>query len=306
MSTIPNNCPALCACGVSYNIGSDLTQEPYFSGSGYTSAPKAIVSTITNEAACVIGQTNQGITLAFQGTVADSLLSWLTDAIVAPMEADGFPGMVHTGFYLSVMSIINQIEAELKTLLNGSTNTQVLITGHSKGGALASIGAWYLSQVSKTVQASQVTVVTFASPMPGNGEFSLGFKNIFNQANYFNYLDMVVFLPPSSYSADAWSATFETASTIATKLGLKELAAILLNISNLMLDAAGWDYTSAAAIDYFIKSDGTISDDILYYAEFYAAVTEHLVTGQIEKVLAAHSHLCGGGYMSAVCNGLCK
>lgn len=306
MSAIPNNCPALCACGVSYNIGGDLAQEPYYSGSGYTSVPKAIVSTITSEAACVVGSTNRGITLAFQGTIANSLLSWITDAIVEPMEASGFPGKVHTGFYLSVMSIINQIEAELKTLLNGSTTTQVLITGHSKGGALASIAAWYLSHISKTLQTSQITVTTFASPMPGNSDFSAGFKNVFNQANYFNYLDMVPFLPPSSLTADGLSFAFAEASKFAAKLGLTELAAILSKISALMLDAASWDYTSAATIDYFIESDGTISSSGWRYDEFYLAVTEHLITGQIEIVLAAHSHLCGGGYMSAVCAGLCK
>lgn len=306
MSTLPNNCPALCACGVSYNIGTNITQEPYFSGSGYTTTPTAITSSITNEAACVIGATNDGITLAFQGTIFNSVLSWLTDAIVEPMEANGFPGKVHTGFYLSVMAIINQIEAELKTLLNGSTTTQVLITGHSKGGALASIAAWYLSQVSKTLHPSQISVVTFASPLAGNGDFAAGYKKLFNQGNYFNYLDIVPFVPPGSVSAGAWSATFAAAAAIAAKLGLEDLAAVLLKVSGLMVDAAEWDYTSASSIDYFIKSDGTVSTNSWLYEEFYLAVTEHLVTGQFEKVLNAHSHECGGGYMGAVCAGLCK
>lgn len=306
MPTVTSNCPALCACGVSYNIDSGITQEPYFTGSGYTSVPKAIVSTVKNEAACVIGATSQGITLAFQGTVFNSILSWLTDAIAEPMEANGFPGKVHTGFYLSVMAIINQIEDELKTLLNGSTTTQVIITGHSKGGAMASIAAWYLSQVSKTVAPSQITVVTFASPLPGNGDFAKAFKNLFNQPNYFNYLDIVPFVPPGPLSSEGWAATFVAAAAVAGKLGLEELAAVFLKVAGLLADAGLWDYTSTATVDYFIKSDGTVTDNSWVYDEFYLAVTEHLVTGQFEKIINAHSHECGGGYMSAVCAGLCK
>lgn len=308
MSTTPNNCPLLCACGVSYNIGGDLTQEPYYSGAGFSSAnPPIVVGSDPSIATAIMGTTSEGIVIAFTGTIANSLESWLTDLLLIPQNFPGFPGNVHTGFYACVMLIMQDVESNLSALLQANPKAQINITGHSKGGGMASIAAWYLSQVSSlAIPASQINVCTFASPAPGDADFATGYQALFSQTNYINYLDMVPFLPPSAMTSEVWADIYNSASALAASEGLTDLAKVLGDLASVFSTCEAWNYTAVSTTDMFIKKDGSVSDSILLYPVFYAALTEALCTLQIQKVLSAHSHLCGGGYMNAVCQGMCS
>lgn len=72
---------------------------------------------------------------------------------------------------------------------------KIYLTGHSKGGALASIAAIMLRQ-SPTLP-DPTYVCTYASAKPGNTEFRDYYNKQVNQTSYEAYLDIIPFLPPA-------------------------------------------------------------------------------------------------------------
>ena len=107
------------------------------------------------------------IVLAFRGT--RNLRDWITDAQFFKRPLSGTnsgDAKVHTGFYRGFDSILSNIIGNL--LPDGFTAKAsvkpLIITGHSLGGALASLAAFFLSRQGFNVRA----VYTFASPRVGN------------------------------------------------------------------------------------------------------------------------------------------
>ena len=113
------------------------------------------------------------------------------------------PVMVHKGFWDAwtranynerVMSRI----AEIIPILGGPSMINVYVTGHSLGGALATLAA---HDIKTAHPAAHVTVYTFGQPRVGN----VAFKNEYNQLidEHFaviNGLDPVTRIPPGRYS----------------------------------------------------------------------------------------------------------
>lgn len=93
-----------------------------------------------------------------------------------------FPG-THVGFALAWSAVLDQVNDFLKSV---DSRVPVVLSGHSLGGALATLGAFDLQRNGREVAA----VVTFGAPqvgnevfakayaMPGNGGFSLTDKTV--------------------------------------------------------------------------------------------------------------------------------
>jgi hypothetical protein len=103
--------------------------------------------------------------VSFAGT--KSILDWLTDAriIQDPFKEDGF---VHRGFQGRFWSIWPQIKRGFSGF---SPGYPVLVTGHSLGGALASLAAYEFAKDFRFVP----TLVTFGSPRVGDKGFVRAF-----------------------------------------------------------------------------------------------------------------------------------
>jgi predicted lipase len=136
----------LCASTLAYSIpnspphisppNANIPQtSPYYNGVGYYSPPSMIQNGL---AACTIGQNQDGIILAFRGTVYDSLYDWLDDLLIVTTEGTNLPGRVHSGFYDDLMKIIHVIASSLQTLKAANPGQNLIITGHSKGGRYGS------------------------------------------------------------------------------------------------------------------------------------------------------------------------
>jgi triacylglycerol lipase len=133
------------------------------------------------------------IILAFRGTEGRCIKDWMTDADLALVRESS--GRVHHGFSFGLEAIWLDILANLQ---NFRTNNQTLfITGHSLGGALATLAAAKLQAFGYPVQG----IYTFGSPRVGDMDFFNHFSQIFpNSAfRFVNNNDVVTRIPPRSF-----------------------------------------------------------------------------------------------------------
>jgi len=97
---------------------------------------------------------------------------------------------VHEGFYNIYLSIREQLLDQVKKL--SREVTQLVITGHSLGGALATITAFDLAK-----NKLKPVVYTFAAPRAGNIDFAKKYNSFnLNTQRIFNTSDIVPDLPP--------------------------------------------------------------------------------------------------------------
>ncbi len=295
----------MCACGCAYYIQTSDGQynpppsNPFTGTVNFSGTPTAIQSQDQLNA-CLVGQNADGIIVAFRGTLPpdlddpDSVLDWLQDFFAAPTTGSNVPGKVHSGFYQAVMSILTDVNNAVQTLLTGSeTPPPVYVTGHSKGGAMASISAYVLSQ---SYQVPIQQVVTFASPKPGDGDFQTGYESVIgNQVRYENYGDIVPLLPPS----DTFIALMVALLALIPDVGQ--------DLANLFKSAEGWDYQAVGSEEFITENFDVISNEswAAQTLAVFLELGEDLLELNFSSLGDAHSLQCGYGYMSGTCPGVC-
>jgi Predicted lipase len=138
----------LCSSQCAYEISS-----PYFRGASYR--PGTVAKRITRGVnSALIGHTTDGITIAFRGTQTTSLLDWLQNAALFLSDVDEekykIQGKIHTGFYRGTKSIWKPLRGIIKEMIQEAEDNgwskNIYLTGHSKGGAMASIAAILLKR----------------------------------------------------------------------------------------------------------------------------------------------------------------
>ena len=125
--------------------------------------------------------------LAFRGT--QQVKDWMTnlDAATVPVSGSGGEtlGKVHRGFNEAFLSVRDQIGP----LLEGDEELPLFITGHSLGGALATLATWYLKG------DSLAACYTYGAPRVGD----TGLMDRFRTPIYriVNGMDPITFVPSS-------------------------------------------------------------------------------------------------------------
>jgi pimeloyl-ACP methyl ester carboxylesterase len=104
---------------------------------------------VANDHACV---------LAFRGTEPTDIGDWMTDMDIR-MVKDPF-GMVHQGF----QEAYEIVEDEVREVINDMPGENLYITGHSLGGALATVAAAHLPP--------RWSVYNFGSPRVGDEDYA--------------------------------------------------------------------------------------------------------------------------------------
>eukprot|EP00698_Gefionella_okellyi_P006550 TRINITY_DN15881_c0_g1_i1.p1 TRINITY_DN15881_c0_g1~~TRINITY_DN15881_c0_g1_i1.p1 ORF type:complete len:301 (+),score=55.55 TRINITY_DN15881_c0_g1_i1:124-903(+) len=114
------------------------------------------------------------LVIAFRGTMPEDILDWCDDldAIHTSYPAVS-GGIVAEGFWDSYQTLLPGISSSVSSLLQQYSN--VLITGHSLGGALAALMG--LDYFAANNQASGVTLITFGQPRVGNNAVATFMSN---------------------------------------------------------------------------------------------------------------------------------
>ena len=84
---------------------------------------------------------------------------------------------VHTGFYEQFIALKPTIEAILEDILKDNSVDEILITGHSLGGAVSSM---FGASLPTKFEGQNFRVVTFGCPKPGNSKFRELFQKRFH------------------------------------------------------------------------------------------------------------------------------
>lgn len=165
--------------------------------------------------AFLYGETDSDAVLAFRGTlplrlaaeprrILQTLADWINNANASLIDARpfGLPGQIHAGFGASLQRLW-QPDGGIADLLPRmrravARGKRLLVTGHSKGGALAALAALRLA-TSRDAGVDPAAVVTFAAPRLGDAEFRAVFdRTLIDCAWRYEYRDDIVpLLPPS-------------------------------------------------------------------------------------------------------------
>jgi len=191
-----------------YSIGKldpGMLEDPGCGSVGFTAAPEEIVGGPLDVDAVLVGTTASTVVVAFRGTLAPTLQpktwdefweivkDWLNDTN-AILIGDGYPGKVHKGFAESLDNLWGRLlHAVQKHVAGGKP---VLVTGHSKGGALATLAAIRLA----TAEIAKPLVFTFGSPRTGDSQFAAAYnQTVTMHWRIENQDDLVPHLPPSPF-----------------------------------------------------------------------------------------------------------
>jgi hypothetical protein len=141
----------------------------------------------------------QAIAIRFEETVflvfrgSESPLDWLTNSNFNQRPA--FGAHVHSGFYEATEWIYPQLRAVLTELGADEAGVQLVVSGHSLGGAMAVMFSAFL--MSKEARKPDL-LVTFGQPSCGNRQFMDWFGSL--EIPYFRCVndgDLVPTVPPS-------------------------------------------------------------------------------------------------------------
>jgi len=288
-SSLP--CRLLCAAECSYGIqpnGPFQKRQPYYDNIGFLEDPAIITGGLDAIDAALVGLNPDGIIVAFRGTLPPIppltlaiVLDWIQDFIDVPEQVTGFPGMIHSGFHAAIKSLWPEVLSRVQTFRAQQNTAKIYVTGHSKGGALASLGALLLLQTpNESLKPTQA--VTFASPHVGNVEFAKAYNAQLSQIRYENYLDLVPFVPPEI-----------------------EFLSLLEKIPELGRQLAGadtWNYAPVGALRYITKDGAIEPDHAGLGAKRLAEILIDMLTGRVAEVAFAHSLVTYPlGYCRSVC-----
>jgi len=135
----------------------------------------------------------QIIIFVFRGS--EKFQDWLSNFKF--YKEDFIQGNVHKGFndeFQAFKKIIEkenliQLKKHIPHINKITKNTKILLTGHSKGGAIATLVGCYLIELG--IKKDNLEVYTFGSPPIGNKEFVEKYKNKLNIFRVINKLDPV-------------------------------------------------------------------------------------------------------------------
>jgi len=286
----------LCASRCAYEINKN---EPYFSSVQYYAGTKAKrISRGVNSV--VIGKNVDGVIVSFRGTQTSNPIDWIQNAGLMLRSFPDLPGRVHSGFYYAMKSLLKNVIIEVKQMLDTSSVKKIYFTGHSKGGALASLSAMMFQLDPSLPNVTSVT--TFASVKFADSEFRNAYNALLDQSSFENYLDIIPFLPPSASTMEVMDKDMKEMLN-ENLWSSKQKSKQNKNMK--------WDY-QAVGKRFYINEHNTIQSKVSKDLDDQRIRDiEDKTLLSVSKFVAAHcsacnSDGCDGGYFNAVANEVCE
>nr|CAG8513948.1 8900_t:CDS:2 [Entrophospora candida] len=142
--------------------------------------------------------TSKQLIISYRGTVKSSFRNILTDGSLVLRPYPPAPNAkVHTGFFKAFLESIKDVTEEVTNFMETNPDFKVVVTGHSLGGAIATLTALDLVQNNKKlVSEENLFIFTYGSPRIGNQEFANFVDNQLKLNRIVNFEDAVPRLPP--------------------------------------------------------------------------------------------------------------
>jgi hypothetical protein len=273
----------LSASRLAYQIEREGALPPggHADAAGLEGSVVAAVAGFEGMDACLVGSGVDGVVVAFRGTLPphspnqqETVSDWLND-LEAMLVPASWPvdGLVHAGFRGSLDRLWPGLSAAVQAQRAKTPGRTVYVTGHSKGGALAHLGAHRLA-VELGLAPREIAACTFAAPHPGNASFAQAYAAAVGSITRYEYADDVVpSLPP----------------TLALRQAFKDVPLF----AGLRLDL---DYAAVGELR-FIDWDGhVVGDSPVVRARRTFQLISLLVEGRFDRIVADHSIADGSGY----------
>ncbi len=165
----------------------------------YTIAMSGIYPGVGNEKILIV---------AFRGTQTgvewmyncDASKAWMYhdtkfgSAAITKKQKNKYMGNVHKGFYSIYNDIRKYLHLDVTNFLKKYDNQQIIICGHSLGGAIATLAALDVSKTHGVVP----TLYTYGAPRVGNEEFKFNLENYVFVNRVAHAIDPVTGLPLKS------------------------------------------------------------------------------------------------------------
>lgn len=153
----------------------------------------------TDVDSAMVGRVGHAIVVAYRGTLAPGgpnarviVDDWINNAETGMVPWPG-NGDVHDGFLDSHKVLWNDVVRAIEQRIAAAAPSAIIVTGHSKGGALAILGAM---AIRRRFQNIPVHVVTFAAPRAGGRTFADVYAGLsIPTLRYENRADLVPYLP---------------------------------------------------------------------------------------------------------------
>jgi triacylglycerol lipase len=144
---------------------------------------------------------SDALLVAFRGTEPLQILDWFTNLMAAATPAPAGLGMTHKGFATAFRAVLPQLAEAIAELHDGTV--PVWVTGHSLGGALATLAAVHLKYIGRLpVQG----LYTYGQPRIGDREFARSLKKALpgRVVRFANNRDIVPQVPPPGLFLKYW------------------------------------------------------------------------------------------------------
>lgn len=155
---------------------------------------------------------HNNIFIAWRGT--ESIKDWLTDASIRKVKffGDNCKLKVHGGFYDCYSEVRARLLSSLYRQFNNFKANAVIVTGHSLGGALATISAFDISKnnnINKDTALKNICSFTYGSPRVGNFTFKTEYNKVVpNTYRFIHDVDIVPRVPKIDFRHVAGMGTY--------------------------------------------------------------------------------------------------
>ena len=309
----------------------DLPDTMFYNAVPWTKnkPPVAIVGGEENTDACLVGTVDlpdnggPAAVVAFRGTLpfsdpgeyAAKFYDWVINDLltIAPIDEPklGAGVTVHRGWWNSVNAIWELVRNQLTTLYKDGGDMPLYFTGHSKGGPMASLGAarlWMDHQQGSATNVPLPSVITFASPHPGNTKFKDFYNGVITTSRRWEYAyDIVPIAPLTQADIVAFRLWLEKHSTLShfEKMLLDAFLALMFT----------WDYAAVGKVEYIDAAGNHNPIDNPEAIRLVTDILPNVEANGLAALAAAHCHAChskgvncpskdckcDGGYQSGTC-----